>query len=202
VAELDKKNLAKLLKKAQTGDRAALQALCKALEGFIRGCFRQKFRDTALVDDLCQETYIRLLDSLPKIREEMKLSAFVAKVTFHVTQDHFRQKYRRREEALETDYQGEDRQESHLKVEITDNRVDEHILNKLDLETALQQLPEKSRTILMLKSCGYNYEEIAEEVGISVSGVKMQVKRNLEQLRTLLFTVTILLPGATIVFLM
>jgi RNA polymerase sigma-70 factor (ECF subfamily) len=202
VPEVKRKTLAGLLKKAQTGETAALQALCKALEGFIRGCFRQKFRDTALVDDLCQETYIRLLNNLPQIREEMKLTAFVAKVAFHVTQDYFREKYRRKEEALETDYQSEDRQESHLKIDVADNRVDEHILNKLDLETALQQLPEKSRTILILKSCGYNYEEIAEEVGISVSGVKMQVKRSLEQLRTLLFTVTILLLGATILFLM
>lgn len=196
MAELDKKTLAKLLKKAQAGNSAALQTLCKALEQYIRGYFRQKFRDSALVDDLCQETYIRLLKNLPQVREEMKLTGFVAKIAFYVTQDYFREKYRRQEEALETDY--EEQQESRLKVEVTDTQQDERILNKLDLDEALQQLSEKSRAILMMKSDGYNYEEIAAEVGISVSGVKMQVMRSMEQLRTILIGVTFLLLSATI----
>lgn len=198
MAELDKKELAKLLKKAQKGEPDALQKLCKALEGFIRGYFRKKFQDTALVDDLCQETYIRLLKNLPQVREEMKLTAFVAKVAFHVTQDYFRQKYRRQEEALEADYEGT--QAGQLKADIAAADQDERILDKLDLNKALQQLSEKSRMILMMKSEGYNYEEIAAEVGISVSGVKMQVKRSLEQLRVTLFAMTILFVSATILF--
>ncbi len=126
----------------------------------------------------------------------MKLTGFVAKVAFHVTQDHFRQKYRQREESLETDY--EEQPESKLKAAIVDLHPDERILNKLDLDEALGQLPEKSRAIIMMKSRGYNYEEISSEMDLSVSGVKMQVKRSMEQLRAALFTVTFLLICATI----
>lgn len=131
----------------------------------------------------------------------MKLTAFVAKVAFHVTQDHFRRKYRSREEALETDYQTEEGPQSRLKTEPVGNPVDLQVLDRIDLETALKQLPEKSRLILQLKTQGYKYEEIAEKTGLSVSGVKMQVKRSMEQLRKLLFLFFWLLTKIIICFL-
>ncbi len=53
------KDLARLLRKAQAGDKFALQQLCKELEGYVRGFFWKKFRDNVIVDDLCQETFIR-----------------------------------------------------------------------------------------------------------------------------------------------
>ncbi len=62
----------------------------------------------------------------------------------------------------------------------------------MDLTEALNKLSEKSREIILLKSQGYDYEEISEQMGLSVSGVKMQVKRTLEQLRFSLLAVTFL----------
>jgi len=158
----------------------------------VRGFFCKKFRDNAIIDDLCQETFIRFLNNLPQIRDKMKLRSFVAKVAFHVMQDHFRQKYRRNEESLEVDYQDETTQEPHLKAESLETENDEVILDNMVLTEALKKLSEKSREIILLKSEGYNYEEISEQVGLSVSGVKMQVKRTLEQLRFSLLAVTFL----------
>ena len=192
MASDSQKDLARLLRKAQAGDKFALQKLCKELEGYVRGFFWKKFRDNAIVDDLCQETFIRFLNNLPQIRDKMKLRSFVAKVAFHVMQDHFRQKYRRNEESLEVDYQDETTQEPHLKAESFETENDEVILDNMVLTEALKKLSEKSREIILLKSEGYNYEEISEQVGLSVSGVKMQVKRTLEQLRFSLLAVTFL----------
>ena len=186
------KDLAALLTKAQGGDHSSLQTLCKELEGYVRRFFQKKFRADAVVDDLCQETFIRFLHNLPQIRDKMKLRSFVAKVAFHVMQDHFRQKYRKSEERLEEDYQDETIQEPHLKVENLENESADDILNKVDLTEALNKLSEKSREIILLKSQGYDYEEISEQMGLSISGVKMQVKRTLEQLRFSLLAVTFL----------
>ena len=186
------KDLARLLRKAQAGDKFALQQLCKELEGYMRGFFWKKFRDNVIVDDLCQEAFIRFLNNLAQIRDKMKLRSFVAKVAFHVMQDHFRQKYRKSEERLEEDYQDETTQEPHLKVENLENESADDILNNVDLTEALNKLSEKSREIILLKSQGYDYEEISEQMGLSISGVKMQVKRTLEQLRFSLLAVTFL----------
>ncbi len=95
------RKLADLLTKAQQGDQDALNLLCKELERHVRGYFWVKFRDNDLVDDLAQETYLRLLRNLTTIREPLKLRSFVAKVALHVTQDYFRGKYREKEEELE-----------------------------------------------------------------------------------------------------
>jgi len=43
----------------------------------------------------------------------------------------------------------------------------------VDLTEALNKLSEKSREIILLKSQGYDYEEISEQMGLSVNGVKM-----------------------------
>ncbi|MFQ6115744.1 MAG: RNA polymerase sigma factor [bacterium] len=198
-----KKILARLLKKAQAGDAASLQLLCKELEGYLRGYFRQKFQDNTIVDDLCQETYLRLLRNLLLIRDQMKLKSFVAKVALHVMQDHFRQKYRGREEDLEISYKGEVRDENQLKSEVKDEVIDcqngSGILSKIDLEQALNQLPRKSREILLMKTHGYKYEEISAKTGLTVSGVKMQIKRSIEHLRSSLLLVTFLFVSATVI---
>ena len=73
----------------------------------------------------------------------------------------------------------------------------EVILRRLDLQKALEQLPEQSRRILLMRADGYKYEEISAETDMSVSGVKMQVKRNLAKLRSAL-DVTLLTFSATL----
>jgi RNA polymerase sigma-70 factor (ECF subfamily) len=145
------------------------------LDGYVRRYLRRRFDDDSVVDDLCQETHVRLLRCIPAVREPTSLAGFVAKVALHVTQDHLRAKYRRREEDLEA-------------VEPTASVAAgaEPVLERLDLERALGQLPERSRQIMLLMADGYRYEEIAATVGITVSGVKMQVKRSLDQMRAAL----------------
>ncbi len=185
----DPKIIASLLVKARRGDPAALQLLCRELEGFIRGYFQKRFRDPEVVNDLCQETYIRLLDNILRVRDQMKLRSFVAKVALHVCNDHLRKKYRakRNEDLARFDEIADPAAFMHLAGE---SDTDVTVINRVDLEKALAHLPGKSRDILVLKSQGFNYSEISKEFGISVSGVKMQVKRSLTLLRALLFSVT------------
>jgi len=174
-----KKDLAKLLRKAQKGDKDSLQKLCIEIDIIMRNYFQMKFHDSSLIDDLSQETQLRMLKNLSSIKEPMKIKNFVLKVSFHVVQDFFRQKYRKQEEELI--------EETHSSEQI---RTSELIVNKLDLERAMSNLPEKTQQILKLKADGFKYEEISEAVNISVSGVKMQVKRGLERLKKSLFLVT------------
>jgi len=194
----DSKTLVGLLDQARSGDSGALHRLCGELEGFIRGYFRKRFRDPEVVNDLCQETHIRLLQNILTIRDHMRLRSFVAKVALHVSNDYLRKKYRKRSrQALATpDPEGDVSQLSRIAGDTTTETT---VIERVDLERALAQLPSKSRDILLLKSQGFNYDEISEEFGISVSGVKMQVKRGLAALRLLLFSVTFLVLTTTLV---
>ncbi len=173
----------------QKGDQKALELLCRSLEEIMRGYFKAKFFDKAVVDDLCQETYIRLLRTLPTIQEPMKLKNFVLKVSFHVMQTHFRKKYSGVEEVSGRDIDGDSTRESFVD-HIHSHAPMDNLPQRMDMQQALGELPEKTREILLLKADGYKYEEIAETLGISVSGVKMQVKRGMEKLKNLLISVT------------
>lgn len=178
--------LAELLTQARGGDEAALNQLCRELEPPIQKYFWRRFNNPDIVGELCQETFVRFLKNLPNVREQLSLRGFVVKIAVHVTQDYFRKKYRRPEEELEPEG-------------VTDG-VDpaESILRRIDLQKALEKLPEQSRRILLMRADGYKYEEISAQTDLSVSGVKMQVKRNLDKLRTVL-DVTISALAATVV---
>jgi len=181
--------LAELYRVYQAGEKNGLENLCKALEGVMRGYFRAKFSDASLVDDLCQETYLRLLNNLPALKEPMKLKNFVLKVSYHVMQDHFRERYHRQEEFSPTDVAGADRDPTFTE-NIYSHTPMANIPEKMDMKKALAGLPDKTRQILLLRADGYKFEEIAEEIGISTSGVKMQARRGMEKLKNLLINVT------------
>ena len=191
--------LTRLLERVKQGDAGSLNILCQRLEQTIRGYFTKRFDDRVLVDDLCQETYLRFIRNVKSIQDSTKLKNFVTKVAFHVMQDHFKHVYAQKEEPLEPlsreeDSQHERQQEKSPAVSFADD-----LQMKMDLQEALASLPAKSRDILLMKSHGYNYEEIAARLDLSVSGVKMQVKRSIEQLKGILITanVTFLLFHST-----
>jgi RNA polymerase sigma-70 factor (ECF subfamily) len=193
------KKLADLLRKAQQGDENALNLLCRELERHIRGYFWAKFRDNDIVDDLAQETYLRLLRNLTTIREPMKLISFVTKVALHVTQDYFREKYRAKEEELEPHLLTTPASGGELGSGSAQAELDDQAVRQVDLERALAELPDKARQIILLRAEGHKYEEISVQVGLTVSGVKMQVKRNLEKLKTALLGVTFLAVATTLI---
>ena len=180
------RRLAGLLKKATAGDEAALNALCQELEPTIQKYFWYRFQNPDIVEELCQETFVRFLKNLPNIRDRMSLRSFVIKVAIHVTQDYFRKKYRHPEEELDAE------------TVASGENLSEALLRNMDLRKALDQLPEQSRRILLMRADGYKYEEISAKTDLSVSGVKMQVKRNLAKLRSAL-DVTISVLATTLV---
>ena len=72
----------------------------------------------------------------------MSLRGFIIKIAIHVGQDYLRKKYRHPEESLEVD-------------EVTSvEDPAEVILRRLDLQKALEQLPEQSRRILLMRADG------------------------------------------------
>lgn len=141
---------------------------------------------------------MRLIANILTVREPMKLRSFVAKVAMHVSNDYLRKKYRNlREQSFDVD---ETKVASADGDPIGEYETEATLLSRMDVNRALAQLPERSRAILLLKMAGFKYEEISKEFDLSVSGVKMQVKRSLETLKTLLYSVTFFLLTTTHMF--
>lgn len=176
---MDPEFLKKLFESFLEGNQKSLEKLCKIAEQSIRPYFKQRFKDENEVNDLCQDTYFRLLKSLKNLREPAKFKSFVLKIAFYVTQDHFRKssKILAEYDELNNDATKQILLESDLEIDVK-------ILSKFDLDSAIKELPKISQLILKLKSEGYKYHEISNIVKLSESGVKMQMKRSIEKLKS------------------
>lgn len=135
--------------------------------------FRQRMRDPVEAEDLAQNTVIRVLHGLPSLRDNRACKAFVLKAALYELQDHYRGRYALREHLMET-----------LLPEM--GGAAEAGLPPFDTLRALSNLTPGAQKVLELRAYGYRYEEIAELTGTTEAAIKMQVKRALEKLRTLL----------------
>lgn len=161
-----------LVAKARDGDREARSRVVEILRPVLVGFFRSRLSSADPVEDLVQNSLLRVLRGFDELNDARAMKAFAMKAALFELQDHYRGRYAMRESALDES------------MEIAADRAPEGLA--LDLDAALASLPEKARTILELKAMGYRYEEIAGMLGTTEAAVKMQVKRGIERLRAFL----------------
>ena len=117
-------------------------------------------------EDVVQEVFLKLLTARPAFRDEEHEKAWLIRTTLHRAADLKKAAARRNvplEEALLASApEPEDR-----------------------LLAAVRALPEKYGAVIHLHYCeGYSQQEIASLLGITVSAVKMRMKRGREALRS------------------
>ena len=75
--------------------------------------------------------------------------------------------------------------EAMINVPDMDEEIDEQVYDKVNL--AIESLPEQCRLIIKLNVLeGKKYQEIAEELGITVNTIRTQVSRGYKKLRDIL----------------
>lgn len=163
-----------LVKKAQTGDSEAREHLMKSLEPLLRAFFIKRIGQKTEIDDLIQNTLIRVHKGLKDLKDQSSLKGFAMKAALFELQDLYRGRYSAKESLYDPDFApGERSGEMATPTQI-------------DLERALSALSPKARKIVELRQYGYRYEEIAKSVGTTEAAVKMQVKRAFDKMRNLL----------------
>ena len=156
---------------AQAGDDGARERLLTALEPVLRRFFLSRIGGRPDVDDLVQNTLLRVHTGLEALQNPARLKAFAMKAAVFEVQDFYRGRYSGREVLYDPDRPPADpggTEASGLRV---------------DLERALDVLTPKARRIIELREMGYPYKDIAEMVETTEAAVKMQVKRAFERLR-------------------
>ena len=166
---------------AQQGDENARNQILKALDPLLRAFFIKRIGIKPEVDDLVQNTLLRVHRGLNDLKDVSSLRAFAMKAALFELQDLYRGRYSAKEMLFEPDYS-------------PDARIDGASSNTLlDLEKALSVLSPKARRIIELREYGYRYEEIASMIGSTEAAIKMQVKRAFEKLRNILMMIVALL---------
>jgi RNA polymerase sigma factor (sigma-70 family) len=158
-----------VLARARTGDTHALETLYRAYEGPVYNLARRICRTAEDAEDVLQETFFELCRSIGQYRGEGSLWGWIRTVASSKALMRLRRnKYRDTDE---------------LEDEVSPTRREDTLL-RMDLEAALERLPEMSRAVVWLHDVeGYTHEEIAEMMGKTVSFSKSQLARAHTRLR-------------------
>jgi RNA polymerase sigma-70 factor (ECF subfamily) len=161
------------------------------LDALYRTALRMT-RSEADAEDLVQETYIRAF----RFRDQFTLGTNMKAWLFRILTNTFINTYRRRAAQPEvTDLEGVD--EFSLYRRMADDRAAssspdpeaELLKGVVDTEVtdALEELPEKFRTTVLLDVEGFSYKEIAEMLGIPIGTVMSRLHRGRKFLQKRLY---------------
>jgi RNA polymerase sigma-70 factor, ECF subfamily len=159
------------VRRAQAGDTVARDRLLTAVERAVRSFFVRRIGERVEVDDLVQNTLVRVHLGLDVLKDPARLQAFALKAALFELQDHYRGRYATRERLFDPE-------------ELPEGTATPPFGDALDAEQALSSLSERARRVLELRAYGYRYEEIAGMTGTTEAAIKMQVKRALDRLRS------------------
>jgi RNA polymerase sigma-70 factor (ECF subfamily) len=171
------------VRRAQNGDEQARNDVLRRLQPILRGYFIKRIGKEADVDDLIQNTLMRVHDGLADLEKPGSLKAFAMKAALFELQDYYRGRYDMKEDLYDPE----------LPPPRTTEPEDRSA--HVDVEKALDVLSPKARRIMELREYGYIYREIAQMLDTTEAAVKMQVKRAFEKMQDALGVLLILIWG-------
>lgn len=150
-------------------------------------------------EEVVQETFIRVLQNLEKLKNQASFAAWIFKVTHNLCIDVIRAKQRRGKlPAMIFDPQSTQDQDDQSQVnfgvvsQIADSepgpaeRVDDAERHEM-IAASLGRLPESQRAVIVLHDIeGFSYEEVAEIVGANVGTVRSRLHYGRQKLKELL----------------
>ena len=127
-----------------------------------------------LAEDIVQDSYASLWEKLQEGDHVLNLKSYLYMMVRNRCLDHLRKKGLPTESLKPYDTYGI----------IGDDDAQERSQTEARLWTAIDSLPEKCREVfIMSKRDGLKYEEIAEELGLSVNTVRNQISKALKVLK-------------------
>jgi RNA polymerase sigma-70 factor (ECF subfamily) len=171
----------------QAGDPAAFEKIMTHYEPYVLGLLWRMTGDRAKAEDLCQESFIRVLKGLPHFRGESSLKTWIFRIAHNTATDLFRSAKREAEPLG-----GADSSPSSDDGPGPLERIEGEQLRRR-LEAAMELLPELPRIILHL----FYWDDlavvqIASVLKIPEGTVKTHLFRGRKALRE---SVKLLLPG-------
>jgi RNA polymerase sigma-70 factor (ECF subfamily) len=173
-----------LIGNAIKGDQAAYDRLMKKYYKLVNNLIYRMIYNKEDVEDLTQEAFIKAFNSLEKFDHQFAFSTWLYKIASNNCIDYLRKK-KLHTISIDKEIDSEDED---LRFEIPDNdyKPDRNILDterKKILEDAIASLPEKYKTVILLRHQDeMEYDEIAKKLNIPLGTVKAHIFRGRELL--------------------
>jgi RNA polymerase sigma-70 factor (ECF subfamily) len=162
-------NDAELVDKVKSGDKSGFNKIILKYQKQVYRFAKRLLNEHDDADDVTQEVFIRLYNSIGDFRGESKLSTYIYRITYNLCLNHIKKKNRF--------------QKIHVNIEQENNLISGNNSNpeydfaekekqKL-IRKAYDSLPEKQKAVFNLRFYeNLSYEEISKITGKSVGGIK------------------------------
>jgi RNA polymerase sigma-70 factor (ECF subfamily) len=152
---------------------STVESIWEGLAGQLRGFIRSRVRDHSAAEDILQEVFIKIHRKLPTLRAGERLEAWVWRITRNAITDHFRRA----------------RPDEPLPGELTappDGHTAMPDLGPCVRRFVGELAPTYREALVLSEWQGLTQEQIAQRLGLSLSGAKSRVQRARGQLKGLL----------------
>lgn len=167
----------KLIELAQAGDQNAFNTLYD--QHFMKVYNRVSYMvPTEDIEDVTQEVFIAMVQSLKSFRGESKFSTWLRVITNRQIANYYRKNKRILNES-------DIEQQSNLLT--TKTMLSEHSINQIYLANGMQKLPEHYQEIILLRFAdGLKFTQIAKQIDKTLDATKSLYRRAIEALRVTL----------------
>jgi RNA polymerase sigma-70 factor, ECF subfamily len=163
----------------RSGDRTMIstEQVWQELSTQLRHFIRRRVADEQLAEDLLQESFLRIHNSIVTLTDHDRLAAWVYRIARNTIADYFRQGARPAEEAPSPHVsEAEDASDRNYNAAVAQWLV--HMV---------QRLPDTYREAVQLAELeGMTQRDVSERLNLSVSGAKSRVQRGREKLKQML----------------
>ncbi|MGZ9058319.1 MAG: RNA polymerase sigma factor RpoE [Burkholderiaceae bacterium] len=169
-----------LVERVQRGDKAAFDLLVVKYQRKIFRLLSRLIRDTAEIEDVAQEAFVKAYRALPNFRGESAFYTWLYRIAINTAKNYLVSQGRRAPTSTQADIEDAETFDDgdHLRDL---NTPDSMLVTKQVAEAvnrAIDQLPEDLRTAIVLRELeGLSYEEIAESMQCPIGTVRSRIFR-------------------------
>ncbi|WP_445665414.1 RNA polymerase sigma factor SigZ [Fodinibius sp. AD559] len=149
----------------------------------VRGFIRSKVSNDEEADDVLQDIFIRIHKGIEDLRHEDRVQSWVFGIARRALADHYRQKGRDKEKPAGTEIKMDGDEDPILDLNKFEGEHDVHEEVLSWLIPMIDELPEKyGKPLKMADVEGKPQQEVANYLGLSLSGAKSRVQRARQKL--------------------
>jgi len=169
-----------LVERVQRGDKAAFDLLVVKYQRKIFRLLSRLIRDTAEIEDVAQEAFVKAYRALPNFRGDSAFYTWLYRIAINTAKNYLVSQGRRAPTSTQADVEDAETFDDgdHLRDL---NTPDSMLVTKQVGEAvnrAIDQLPEDLRTAIVLREIeGLSYEEIAESMQCPIGTVRSRIFR-------------------------
>jgi RNA polymerase sigma-70 factor, ECF subfamily len=182
-----------LFQRYTDGDEQGFQLLMERYEPRIQGFLRKRLNDEERVEDLTQDTFLRIHRARDSYDPSRKFSTWIHTIANNLLKNEFRNRSRRRETIFselrpEASPSGGASRPVEFQAEGADPEQETYRSELREaIDTAIEKMDEHHRIPFVMREVeDLSYEEIAEAIGIPVGTVKSRLNRARNSFRSLL----------------